>query len=222
MSRNLTSCLQLLVVALLATACSSPRRASERACAKAEKHRARAIWLCPQALLLDSATARFQLPAQHDSAAVRLIQAELDSVRAACEQLSEALDAERELYQAALQQQPTTLPTPPKRGSSEPAQRALQALRKEVCAFEPQEVQVGLCIARVTPGTNAPLLYVEQLPLDTMLRAPCPPQLTAAPIYTGVATWYRTGFWVVLALFLIILGLFIRMVQVAMRNHQRT
>lgn len=224
MSRNLTFCLHLLVVVLLATACSSPRKASERACAKAEKHRARAVWLCPQMLSMDSASVRFQLQGDSTTASSRYTDPQVDSLLAACEQYAAALATERELYRIAMAERiaqgdediaASSLPSPP----TPAQQQATHRIRQQVCQFEPFTATTGLCVASVRPGTNGPLLALEQLPIDTIASAPCPPQLQAAPCPTcsGVATWYRWAFWSLLILTVCLLAIIARVIVVSMR-----
>lgn len=216
----------LAVAVLLAAACSSPRKASERACAKAAKYRAKAIWLCPQALVMDSAEVRFQLPGDSATHTARYTEPQVDSLIAACAQYAEALAAERDLYQAAMQQQLTLAhegvvrseTTKKQHGGSKAAQEALLRIREEACHFEPLEATVGYCRARVRPGGSAPLLTLEQLPMDVVASAPCPPQLGEPRVADGVARWYRTGFWIVLGLCLLLLAALVRMVMVCMRR----
>lgn len=224
MSRNHTFCLHLLVVVLLATACSSPRKASERDCAKAEKHRARALWLCPPMLHMDSASIRLHLPGDSTSGTARYTDVQVDSIKAACEQYAAALAAERELYIIAQRDQHAqgvttpTLHPPPTQPSLAPAQ-ALHTIRRHACAFDPFTATTGLCVATVRPGPNGPLITLEQLPLDTTAKAPCPPSVKPAPCptCTGVASWYRWAFWITLPITLLLAAFVLRVIVVSMR-----
>lgn len=213
----------IAVAVLLATACSSPRKASERACAKAEKHRARAIWLCPQMLYMDSANVRFQLPGDSTTAISHYTDPLVDSLLAACEQYAAALATERELYRIAftdrIDQSDPALATPATAPHS-PAQRhATDRIRQQVCQFKPFTATTGLCVATVRPGANGPMLALEQLPVDTIAQAPCPPQLqpSTCPTCSGVASWYRWGFWCLLLIVLALLMLIARVIVVSMR-----
>ncbi len=226
MSRNLTHAATLGFAALMLVACSSPRKASERACAKAERYRAKAVWLCPQMLDMDSATARYELPGDSAQQHAAYTQADVDSILTACLQLREALDAERELYAATMAQRSDSAAVPPPAPTRPGAatRAALNTLRRQACDFEPLEAAAGICRARVTAGPGGPLLRLEQLPIDTALRAPCPPALkpTTTVTHTGVASWYRPAFWTLLVITALLVAMLARMVAVHMRTNTPT
>lgn len=214
MRTNPVLSISVVILVLLAAACSSRRNASERACARAEKHRAKAIWLCPQMLGMDSAAIRFVIPGDTAVTTARWTDPEVDSLLAACEQFAAALAIERSLFQFALEQRDSAAAvraTPPPRYNG----AATEAIRRLACAFEPITATTGLCIATVRPGPNGPLLTVEQLPVDTTGKAPCPPQVNPAPCpeCTGVASWYRTAFWGIVSV--LALGLCIVVLMIA-------
>lgn len=218
MSRKLTTVLLCCVAALMLAACHLPRKASERACRKAERHLARAVWLCPDILRHDSASVTFTLPGDSTATTLSFTDPVVDSVMAACEQLREALAAERDLYLAALALQTERLrtqntirdtvvasrprmPDPTTVRLQEFSRQAIEKLREDVCAFEPFSFTAGICTCSVRPGKNGPLITMTQAEVKKEATAPCPPQIGSVPCpEPGVAAWYRWAFWVLLAI----------------------
>lgn len=165
--------------ALVLVACSGPRKASERACLKADRHMAKAAWLCPKVLEADTTarTVTVELPGDTLQVAPKLAHSlDVDSILAACDQLREALAAERTLRELAPPSggQPTPVVSRP------PAvPRALSTLQDRACQWEPFEVNHELAVLRLRPGSDGrPLITVEVKPrVATGECPPCPPVL---------------------------------------------
>lgn len=204
MSRSLTTICLVGLVALIA-ACSSPRKASERACRKADKHLARAVWLCPDALKHDSATVTFSLPGDSADVTVPFTDPLVDSLLLACQQYAEAVATDRALLERTLDNDSLTIAQLELRVAALQRANATASVRRSACAFTAFEQTIGLCTVRVRPGPQGPMLTVVQAPLDTAVTAPCPPQVTRPPCPScpdGVATWWRTA---AILLFLILI-----------------
>lgn len=206
MSRSSTTNCLIGLVALMTVACSQPRKAGDRACRKADRHLARAVWLCPDILTRDSATVTFTLPGDSVATTLRYTDPLVDSLLAACEQFAAVLLAERRLLgdiDTTVHRSPIVV---------HPARApAVAAIQRVACAFEPYTETVGLCTITVRPGANGPLLTVVQEPYTQTQRTPCPPQVQRPPCPPpGVAGWYRWGFWICAPLCLLLLVLFMR------------
>jgi hypothetical protein len=192
----------ILFVALL-SACSSPRKA----CRKADKLLARAVWKCPDILHQDSAT--YTRPP--DTLRARIAMADsinYDSLLAACATLNLALRSE--LVQHTVL--PAMAPASAVR-STKPApnavQRATERIRNAACNWQDFTEDFGRISVVVRNSGRGPLLTV--IDKGESVKVPCPPAVNNVVI-TGVATWYRTFFWafvVCAALFLLGLVLFI-------------
>jgi hypothetical protein len=178
--------LAAIALLLLLCACGGPRKA----CRKAQQHMARAAWLCPQVLRPDTATTT--LPGDTATTPpMAYTAAQMDSVEAACQQLAEALAAERELY-AALYSTPPRQPLPV---NTPPVQAALARIRTAACQYAPFHYQHELFTLRATGGETPGITVLVH---DRVLRTECPPVLNMGqtPPTHGVAAWYRVGFWV--------------------------
>jgi hypothetical protein len=207
MSRSHSAICYFALAVLMLASCVSPRKAKQRDCNTADRLIARAIAKCPGVLKPDSTKVPFHLPGDSAQADARYTDPEIDSLLAACEQFAAALASERELYlaleleRAAAGQAgkqvpglPTTLPTPQRT-------KAIDRIREEACAFEPITASTMLCEAVVVPGHNGPLLQLEQLPLDSILKAQCPPQVAFAPCEKShVSSNWIVGFFILLIL----------------------
>lgn len=161
-------------------------------CERADRRIGRAIALCPKRLQADTATV--QLPG--DSAtlsAPAYAHLDVDSLLAACAQLADALAAERDLYAAMMQKPPA--PGAPVEHYTAPVRRAAAAVRAQACRYEPftYEHELFTVIGR---GGEAPNLQVQVK--DRRVATPCPPKVEMVR-REGVATWYRTFFWVLVA-----------------------
>jgi hypothetical protein len=210
MSRTLTTITHLGLVALMITACSQPRKAAERRCLRADRHQARAVWLCPDMLTRDSATVTVTLPPDSSKAWNPWADPVVDSLLNACADLALATihknDSLTRLLMASGAQVSAEKGSAKGSGSYAAAGQQAQArLRAQLCQFDPIESVTGLCHVRVRWGEHGPLLTVEQRPFNQTQRAPCPPQLTRPPCPTcaGVASWWRTAALLLLALLLL-------------------
>jgi hypothetical protein len=207
MSRSHSATCYFALAVLMLASCVSPRKAEQRDCNKADRLIARAIAKCPEVLTPDSTKVPFHLPGESKGAAARYTDPEIDSLLAACEQFAAALASERELYllSATSAVGPSSSPGGRGQGMEAPpsAQRslAIQNIREEACAFEPITASTMLCEAVVVPGPNGPLLQLEQLPLDSILKAQCPPHVAFAPCEKShVSSNWIVGFFILLIL----------------------
>lgn len=168
--------LLLIPLLLLLAACGGPRKA----CRKAERAVERATVRCPDLLRRD--TVYVELPGDTVSVApAAYAEPLLDSLQAACQQLAEALEAERALYALALAQRPAT-------------QRAVKAVRQAACRYEPLTYEHEL-FTLVLPGGVSPGVQVHVKPRKASV--PCPPAVVVEERH-GVAEWYRPAFWLLL------------------------
>jgi hypothetical protein len=229
MSRSHSAiCLSVLAVLMLAS-CVSSRKAEQRDRKKADRLIARAIAKYPGVLTPDSTTVAFHLPGDSAQQQARYTDPQIDSLLAACEQYAAALASERELYLLTRstpvgppsslgegRQRDEAYPTkttpvgPPSslggrgQGMEVPTPQrssAIDRIRQEACAFEPITATTLLCEATVEPGPNGPLLQLEQFPLDSILKAQCPPQVAFSPCEKShVSNNWIVGFFILLIL----------------------
>lgn len=96
--RNARGIAFALLLPLLLTSCSIFQRSEAYKCTKAQGHVAKAIYLCPNVAELRSDTITITLPGDSAGGTSLFREAHIDSVLADCEQLREALRAERELF----------------------------------------------------------------------------------------------------------------------------
>lgn len=207
MSRSLTTTTLIGLVALMLAACSQPRKAVERRCNRADRHLARAVWLCPDILTRDSAQVTVSIAADSAASTTAWLTPEVDSLLNACADFALAVvhrnDSLKALILAGGRQGSAGIQGPAT-GFGSPAaagQRAQERMREQLCQFDPIESETELCHARVRPGKNGPLLTLEQKAFSRTATAPCPPQLQRpkCPTCTGVATWWRTAALILLA-----------------------
>jgi hypothetical protein len=215
MSRNLTHLFPLLVVVLLATACSSPRKASERAKAKAQKHLALAMVLDPS--IMRPTDQEVELPG--DSATLPpapYADADVDSILAACAQLAEALRNERDLFAHQLMRMPSQpVVTPPPPAPSAARKQAVENLRNAACSYKPWSYDHELFVVTASGGST-PKVEVRLKPRKASV--PCPPQAVLEPVVqVGVANWYRTWFWILLLITTVLVAIIGRVIAVSMR-----
>lgn len=169
---------------LLLCACD----AQKRQCRKAHRHLARAVWLCPEVLRTDSTTFSITTPEDSATATLPLHAVDTDSLLAACDQLRQALAAERDLYRMAMAT-PRAVP------------QAVQRLRRMTLPWAPFSLYTpdSSALVRIRPGPEGrPLVTVVSRQRTITGKAPCPPQVTnttPSPTRTGVAGWYRWFFW---------------------------
>ncbi len=182
----MTRCTTILImcVALLA-ACSSPRKA----CRKADRHITRAIWLCPDVLQRDSATATFFLPGDSSAGTIGYTQWHLDSLLAACAELAAVRTVD-------------TLPAQVVYIKSEPVKtKAVQRFRTKVCRPDPVHVDVDSHSIRIwMDTTTGELRYLLTIwPVVQEQKVPCPPAVDrpSKELTGGGTPWYA---WPILVL----------------------
>lgn len=174
---------------LLTTACGGPRKA----CRKAERHIARAVYMCPEVLeaRVRRDTVTITLPGAVDSGSAALDSVNVDSLMAACAQLAEALAAERDLYAAAVAQRPTEV---------------VRTIQRQLCQFATITVADTNLLLKIWAEDGQVRYWYNVLPQQVQVPVVtqetvvnpgnnCPPP--------GVAPWYRTFFWLLMALLLI-------------------
>lgn len=177
----MTRCTPILFMCVaLISACSSPRKA----CRKADKHIARAVWLCPDVLGRDSATVT--IPPDSVTFQAERPKAAVDSLLAACRTLNAALMAARRDF-----------PVPQREQAPHDQQvvaHAVAKLQQVACDWQPFTERFGRITVQVQNLDGTPLLVVTD-PGEAR-KVPCPPTVNKTVI-TGVAEWYRTFFWFV-------------------------
>ena len=172
MTTNLTTwrCTAILLVSVaLLASCAQPRKAAQRRCSKADRHIAKAVWLCPDALARDSATV--QLPPTSTELRLALVDSvTMDSVLAACNRIRMALEAELEHTKDSSNNTPGVASVP----------AAVRVLQRTVCLWETLTDTVnGMVITVRRSADGSPLLGVELL--ARTVKAPCPPAITRPP-----------------------------------------
>lgn len=199
MSRILSPIHLLAGMSVLLLACSTPRKA----CRKAERLVARAVWKCPEILQLDTVrdTVAVTIPGRDSTGAATYADADPDSLAAVISQLSEALDTERRLFFNAARDIHA-------RAEAERArQAATRNVRRTVCRFKPIHVFDGPLELHIkADGDSIQYAYaLDATQLRVPVATPCPPRAQPGKAtITGVAEWYRTGFWVLIALLIAI------------------
>lgn len=192
-----------LMCLVLSTGCLQPRKVADRRAAKAAailaEAQIRAAKLCPGCVFQDTVrVAGDTLHAQIDLAD----SVDYAALYADCIQLTEARDAERDLFihlqaTAPLDKEPAKVNVrdlPPR------TRRAVQKLQDNACQFKDFMVENECVQVLVTEGEREPLLTIICKPLDLV----CPP-CVGKPVFVdrivkvGVDTWWRT-----LAIFLLI------------------
>jgi hypothetical protein len=173
----------------------------ERRCNRADRHLARAVWLCPDILTRDSAQVTISMAPDSAASTTAWRTPQVDSLLNACADFALSVVQRNDSLQALLlaggrQALPSTKASALDPGAPGAAgQRAQERLREQLCWFDAFESETELCFARVRPGKDGPLLTLEQKSFSRTASAPCPPQLTRPPCPTcpdGVATWWRT------------------------------
>lgn len=179
----------IMCVALLA-ACNTPRKA----CRKADRLIGRAVWLCPDVLSRDSATVVTKPDSAKFQAEAGLV--DVDSLLAACAALNSALMASQNAIQP---REPVSITPLSIRNSK--VIRAVASIQHAACDWQPFTDHFGRITVEVKNLGGTPLLTVID-PGETT-KVPCPPTVNKV-VVNGVATWYRTFFWVVICLVLIL------------------
>lgn len=199
-----------MCMALMFTSCFTPRKAELRRCGKADRLISKAVWLCPDVLSRDSATA--YMPG--DSVTVALSyrdSVEVDSILAACAQLRDALSAELERARMPAPRPKYEPPgaAPARVAPSPGVNKAVAQVRAKACEWEPFTEVHGNMTIHLRPGPNGPLVTVVEAPQE--VRVPCPPAIQRPPCPTLMdrlqeAGWILLG-WLALAALLLFLFL---------------
>lgn len=197
----MTRCTPILIMCVaLITACSSPRKA----CRKADRYIARAVWLCPDVLGRDSVTVI--TPPDSATFQAERPKADVDSLLAVCRTLNAALMAARKDFPVTTREQaPHNQPT---------VAHAVAKLQQVACDWQPFTERFGRITVQVKNLGGTPLLVVTD-PGEAR-KVPCPPTVNKT-VVTGVAEWYRTFFWLVIACLLSMLGVWCVLVYVQHR-----
>lgn len=185
----MTRCTPILILCVaLLSACGSPRKA----CRKADRHIARAVWLCPDVLHQDSATVTW--PPTSDTIAAQPSRPDLDSLLAACRTLNIALQAAR-LHAAPPLETHTPISAAPS------VKHAVAKVQAAACNWEGFTERVGRVTITVHNIDGTPVLLVDDP--GEVRKVPCPPGVTQT-VVTGVAGWYRPAFWILAVLLVLI------------------
>jgi hypothetical protein len=191
MSRSLTP-LSLVGLLVLMSACSTPRKA----CRRADRLVAKAVYQCPDILRAKTDTVYVQLPGDTLLAEVQWSDSlvDTDSLLAACDSLRRAVEvlALNSLNQSErLQDKVTRM-----RRVNDAAAR----LQREACRVEPLEIDRTDFTLKVwqDPSTGKLNAQVNVRPRTV----PCPETTIQVnpgnATVTGVARWYQLGFWLLL------------------------
>lgn len=185
MSRTTTSarCMAILLMSMAAfsTSCFTPRKAELRRCGKADRLLARAVWLCPDVLVRDSAT--LLVPAARDHVALHYKDSlDTDSLLAACEQLRAALQYRLDAAHAPRPKFEPSGTAPAAHRATPQMADAVQAIRKQACQWESFTDTVLGMVIEVHNVDGTPMLFVEQL--ARTVKAPCPPVAQRPPCPT--------------------------------------
>lgn len=175
-------CMPIIILCMaILSACATPRKA----CRKADRLIARAVWKCPDVLQRDSAT--ITIPARRDTVAAQPPSPDLDSLLAACQALNAALAAARlhATEDAGIRSaiRPAAFTTIP---------QAVQRVQQVACDWEGFTERVGRALITVKNVNGTPVLVVDDP--GEVLKVPCPPVVNKTVVH-GVAQWYRTVFW---------------------------
>ena len=165
-------------------ACSSPRKA----CRQGERLWAKAVYKCPQLLVARIDTVYLAGDTLRDT--LRYAPVATDSLLSACDSLRAAVEV------LAL----NSLKQTERLGAQLKKVRALNQVRGNACQLEPMNVftkDYDLSIWTDVLGTIRYDLVLHPR------KVPCPPCVTTksepvTEVKEGVATWYRTAFWLLL------------------------
>lgn len=196
------------LLALMAMSCTGPRKALQRACAKAERHMAKAIYLCPDLLkpIVQHDTVEVLVQGGSAEGATGYTQADMDSLSKLCSELVAYAQSRASSARRELEEERRTKRT----GKTTPD--VVSRLRKSVCELEPVMHADSLITLKMWTEDGKLRYRYQILPrtakavtthtsTQVAVQAPCPPE--------GVASWYRTWFWALLfslALFLFLFG----------------
>lgn len=181
-----------VVLLLLITGCNSQKRL----CKQAERHVAIAVYKCPDILSVKRDTVFVQLPADSARDTIRWRDTNTDSLLAACDSLRAAAESialnslnQSERFQQQMERQRRV-------------ERSVQAIRQQSCRIMPLHL--------VRPDAQLHVWWNDTLgQLQAELKVTPRPQVAVVntrevnpgkATITGVAAWYRTGFWLLLVL----------------------
>lgn len=193
----LTSTIALLIVG------SSGCRSSRYACERAEGMIAKAAALCPAVLQEEQHTdsALIVTPGGTGQGATAYTQADMDALLTRCNELVRRAQLRASVNRDDAAEVRRQLAT---------EQRAILDLRSTACDFKPLTVADTLLMLKVWADGDSLRYFYNVLPQARLryfthtcakvdLRnVPCAPR--------GVATWYRTGFWILAVIVLITTG----------------
>lgn len=187
----------LLLLVLFTAGCG----AGARKCAKAERLVAKAVYKCPDILTVKRDTVYVQLPADTVVAEGQNHDTDVDSVLAACDSLRAAAEAFA-LHTINLNHDQQAEIARARRLA-----RALGSVRTTACTVPP--LRFGNADATAVVAFNPATGKLEGHLWSHPRKVPCP--TTAIEVNPGnanihgVASWYRTGFWLLLALIIVAL-----------------
>lgn len=180
--------LALILFAVLLCSCSEARRMTKkeaRAAAILAEAQVKAAKICPWCVFQDSITTKA------DSAVVPMVYADIDH-QGMLIQCREALEAAR----ADLRNAPDTIRVPVQTLSPR-SQKAVEAIRANICQFEPIVYDSDVVRVEVKPGALVPLVKVE----EKGRKLACPPCVGRVETkIMEVNTWHRFAFGVHLVL----------------------
>lgn len=190
---------------LFVGACSTTRKACERA----NGHMAKAVQMCPDLLTAKERvdTVTVYLPGSAGAGEGSYTQAEMDSVAHLCSTLLAA--AQRKVGEAYAANR--------KESAVEPL---VQRMRANLCDLQPVELNDSALILRIWTERGQLRYYYHVLPqvakapvksvVAQVVTKECPPE--------GVASWYRTAFWWLVALLACGVAIVVLMVWRALRT----
>lgn len=190
----------LLLACALLVACSSPRKAQERACHRAEKimQRAtvRAAFRCPTSIDRPTMTIGPDTVSIEPELADSVdLQQMLDD----CEKLYHSTSNERDLFKTLLKLDREELPVIPEKAAKvsvrdlpTATRSAVMGLRTTTCQWEPVHYEFGSIEVDIRPGEHAPLVTFTQNERTVecppaVAKNPCPPSAGVGAFYQAAA-----------------------------------
>ncbi len=184
-----------LLLVLLLNGCGG----AARKCVKAERQVAKAVYNCPGILTVKRDTVFVQLPADTVVAEGAGVTTDVDSVLAACDSLRAAAEAFAMTTIGLNNSQQEEIARLAR------VSRALGSVRVQACTVPP--IRFGNADATAIVVFNPTTGKLEGELWSHPRKVPCP--TTAIEVNPGnanihgVATWYRTGFWLLVALIIV-------------------
>lgn len=164
----------VLLLPMLLASCGIFRPSAEAQCRKAQGYFAKGISICPEAAQLHHDTLHITLPGDSASGRSAMRQEDIDSVAAACSQLSEALAAERTLYEMAMADASHMIIGRQRAVDSLHAvlatsRPAISKLRLQLCPFEPIHDSTALHDLRISWSPSGVLYSIRDFPRDVAI-----------------------------------------------------